>query len=145
VKTHYRAVGSKDDLRTTSYKADAQLMGWHRQISAELIFARADTGPGSAQDWAPNVAAVADLHYHCRDDSGLRAFWNFVDPAFGVHLASLAQTDDTAEFGMGVNLSFFGGFLTGGVGWNFSAESDDAIYYFVGIDLFTVLQSARTL
>ncbi|MFY9341067.1 MAG: hypothetical protein WAT39_01165, partial [Planctomycetota bacterium] len=143
VKALYRTAGAEHAQRVSTYKVDAELMGWHRQISPELTFARADTGPGTATDWQPGVAAVADLHYRWRDGTGLRAFWNFVDPAIGVHLASLSQTDETTEFGMGANLSCFAGFLTGGVGWNFSAESGDGLYYFVAIDLMTVLQQAQ--
>ena len=62
-----------------------------------------------------------------------------------MHLASLNQTDESAEFGMGGTFSMFGGFITSGIGWNFSAERSDGLYYFLGIDLFTVLESARGL
>jgi hypothetical protein len=143
MKAVYRIEGTDKIQRATTYKVDAELMGWHRQISAELTFARADTGPGTAKDWKPGVAAVADLHYRFRDETGWRSFWNFVDPAVGVHLAALDQTDDSAEMGMGANLAFFDGFLTAGVGWNFSADSDDGIYYFVGIDLIDVLTAGK--
>ena len=59
-----------------------------------------------------------------------------------VHIASLDQGDDSIEFGMGFNASLFGGFVTAGVGWNLSSV-DDREYYFVGIDLLTVLQGAK--
>mgnify|MGYP003395514005 CR=1 FL=1 len=119
-------------------------MGWHRQISAELIFARADSGPGDATDWHPGVAAVADLHYRFRTPTScFQKSWNFLDPAIGVHPASVDQTEETTEFGMGGNLALFDGFVTAGVGWNFSAEPEDGIYYFVGIDLLDVLGAAK--
>jgi hypothetical protein len=125
--------------RSADYLLRPRPLGLFPSVRGELIFARASQGPGDAQDWKPNVAAVADLHYRFRDAAGLARAWNAVDPAFGIHLASLDQGDDSVEFGLGLNLSIAGGFVTCGAGWNLNVE-DDRLYYFVGVDLLSVLR-----
>ncbi|MGE3172160.1 MAG: hypothetical protein AB7O97_05990 [Planctomycetota bacterium] len=128
-------------LDSAAFDSEMVLTGLHRRIGGKLIFARADGGPDAAQQWKANVAAVASWHYRCRDarTDGGAAFWNGLDPGLGVHVASLDQGDDNAEVGIGANVSLFGGFLTGGVGYNLAAE-ENGTYYFVGIDLLDVLR-----
>ncbi len=127
-----------------SWEADVQRFGVYPRITGELIFARADTGTAEAKSWQPNVAAVADLHVRWRDPTWLGSVWNTIDPALGVHIASLDQGDESIEFGMGVNVSMFGGFVTAGCGQNLTLD-DDRTYYFLGIDLLSVLNDAQAL
>jgi hypothetical protein len=134
-------------LEEMQVETRAVLTGFHRRIGGKLIFARADTGPGDAQDWKPNVAAVASWHYRFRnvDDDKAKWFWNATDLAWGVHVASLDQADDSAEVGLGINVSLFDDLVTGGFGWNLSSDDGAGEYFFVGIDLLDVLRSAGTL
>lgn len=131
-------------LQQNTYRMEAVLTGLHRRISGDLIFARAARGSEDAKDWKPNVAAVANWHYFIRDPQAwVPEAWNWLDPGLGVHLASLDQGDDTVEFGFGLNLSIWGGLLTGGVGWNLSVDEDHT-YYFFGIDLVDVLSEIKS-
>lgn len=127
-----------------AWEADVQRFGVYPRITGELIFARADTGTAEAKSWQPNVAAVADLHLRWRDPTWLGSVWNTLDPALGVHIASLDQGDESVEFGMGINISMFGGFVTAGCGQNLTLD-EDRTYYFLGIDLLTVLNDAQAL
>lgn len=131
-------------VQETTYKTTAVLMGWHRVISADLIFARALSGDETATKWKPNVSASANWHYTYRE----RANWwekavNGVNPGLGFHLASLNQGNEGVEFGLGVNLSLFSGLLNGGYGFNLSVREKPYVY--VGIDLLNVLNQARGL
>lgn len=136
--------GPGDPIEETSVDTEMVLTGLYRRIRGQLIFARADHGTADATRWQANVAALADWHYRYRDAavSDWAAFWNFVDLGFGVHVASLDHNDDTAEVGLGVNLSLFGGFVSGGYGYNLSTPDGNGQYYFVGIDLLDVLRQA---
>ena len=69
--------------------------GVYPRITGELIFARADTGTAEAKSWQPIVAAVADLHVRWRDPTWLGSVWNTIDPALGLHIASLDQGDES--------------------------------------------------
>ncbi len=127
-----------------TWEADVERFGFYARVSPQLIFARADSGSDDARSWKPNAAALADLHHRFRFPSRAGELWNAIDPALGVHLASLDQDDDTVEFGLGVNLSFFGGFVTAGYGQNLARDGNRG-YYFVGIGLLNVLQEAQKL
>lgn len=133
-------------LEETAADTAMVLTGLHRRITGQLIFARADHGAPAATRWQANVAAVAAWHYRYRDaaTSNWSAFWNVLDPGLGIHVASLDQNDDTAEVGLGVNLSLFAGLVTGGYGYNLSTPGGDGEYYFVGVDLLDVLRKAGT-
>lgn len=136
---------ASEPLHEVSVDTEMVLTGLHRRIGGELIFARADHGPASAQKWQANVAAVASWHYRIREpEHEASTLWNFLDPGFGLHIASLDQNDETAELGLGVNLSLFSGFVTAGFGYNLASEDDDGHYYFVGIDLLDVLRNLGT-
>lgn len=117
-------------------------VGIYSKIGGNLIYARADSGPGSAQTWKPNAAASLEWHWRTAyADDPAEKFWNWLDPGIGVHVASLDQIEDQAtELGIGVNVSIWDGFLQGGVGYNLNASRDHTYYYF-GIDLLSILTS----
>lgn len=123
-----------------TFNARMVQIGIYSKIGGNLIYARADSGPGTAQTWKPNAAASLEWHYRTiYADSGGEKLWNWLDPGFGVHIASLDQIEDQAtELGIGLNASIWGGFLQGGVGYNLNA-SKDHVYYYFGIDLLKVL------
>lgn len=135
-----------NEVEEVSFRTTTTLTGLHRKIGAKLIFARAySSEEEDAETWQPNVAAMADWHYYFRDPEGdFETTWNVIDPAIGLHAASLDQADDSVEVGLGLNLSVFEGFLSGGVGWNLSADRDQ-LYYFVGLDLVELLQAGQGL
>jgi hypothetical protein len=125
-----------------TFKTTALLMGWHRIISADLIFARGLSGDSTATQWKPNVAASANWHYTFRNpDDWWSRVVNGVNPGVGVHLASLNQGNEGVEFGIGVNLSLFSGLLKGGGGFNLSVSEKPYVY--VGIDLLNILNQAK--
>lgn len=125
----------------------ATQFGFYRKIDASLVFARPleEPTPGAGKRWRPNAAATAHWFYRWRplQDGSLakpKRAWNFVNPGFGIHAASLAQGDDSVEVGLGVNVSLLDGMLSGGYGWNLSTEKP---YIYVGIGLLEVLDRAR--
>lgn len=149
VKVTYRKNGAADTAAPSPkiYYLDATQFGLHRKIDATLIFARPlkETAPGEPKRWRPNAAATANWFYRFRQDeqgqlSGGRKTWNFINPGFGIHAASLAQGDDSVEVGLGANISLLDGMLTGGYGYNLSTEKP---YVFIGIGLLEVLDRAR--
>jgi hypothetical protein len=125
---------------SVNYKAEAILTGLHRRIGADLIFARG-FGSDDARKWRPNVAARGEWHYLIREpeDNGQR-FWNWLDPGFGLHVASLNQGPESIQVGLGVNLSFWNNFVSFGYGQNLSTQHQ---YVFVGINLLNVLNKAK--
>jgi len=131
--------GAKQDVaHSERFDTEAQLMGLHRRIGAQLIFARAARGTPEATEWRPNVAIGGEYHYRIREPNDVGAVWNFLDLGLGLHAASLDQGDENVEFGLGLQASVFGGLITGGYGWNLSV-SDDREYFYIGIDLFDLL------
>ena len=125
-------------LHETTYRLDAVLVGGHREISSAFIFARAVTGNAEQRSWQPNVAALVGWHYYYRRPTSTPTrLWNAFDPAVGLHLANLDQTDDSVEFGLGLNLALWHGLLSGGYGYNLSRET--GAYWFVGLNLFGFL------
>jgi hypothetical protein len=116
----------------------------HPEFAANLIFARADHGPDQA--WAGNFAATVDWRWKLQDTNWLGDVINWFEPGFGFHVASLDQQEnDVLEIGIGPNVSLWGGLLQGGLGYNLNADRDH-LYYFIGTDLFKLLQSTgRTL
>jgi hypothetical protein len=126
-------------LHETNYRLDAVLMGGHREVSSAVIFARAVTGNADQRKWKPNVAALVSWHHYFREPkSGFTRAWNAFDPALGLHLANLDQSDDNVEFGLGLNLTLWRGLFSGGYGYNMSREADGS-YWFVGLNLFDIL------
>ncbi len=121
-------------LHEENFKSTTKLTGFHRTISGELIFARAETGTADAKSWKPNVAAVANWQYYLRDPTPAGEFWNGLGLGVGGHVAGLDQGDDSVELGLGFNVSMFNGFVTAGYGWNLSVDRNRE-YYFVGLDL----------
>jgi len=142
VVVRFREKDGKKDLHKESYRMEAILTGLHREVSANLIFARASSGTLDAKKWKPNVAALVNWHYYVREPTG---FWgetlNWLGPGAGIHLASLDQGEDSVEFGVGANLTLWRGLVTGGVGYNLSVSQDQR-YFFLGINLFDVLNRA---
>ena len=124
----------------TTFNGRLVQVGVYSKIGGSLIYARADSGPGTAQTWKPNAAASLEWHFRTiyADDAGEK-FWNWLDPGFGVHIASLDQLEEEAtELGIGLNASIWGGFLQGGIGYNLNVPKDH-IYYYFGIDLLKIL------
>lgn len=129
--------------REESFRGRVVLEGLHREISASVIFARATSSGSAADKWKPNVAATVSWHYLIRDpDNTLTESINFLNPGFGFHLASLNQTDETAEIGVGVNVSLFGGLILAGYGYNLSAAKDRE-YWMFGLDLLEAFNKVR--
>ena len=56
--------------------------------------------------------------------------------------AGLDMEDDNIEFGMGFNVSMWGGLLSTGYGWNLMSDSRRE-YIFVGLDLLQVLGAGK--
>jgi len=144
------------NIDEATYVTEVTLTGLHRIISADLIFASALSGDESARKWKPNVAALVNWHYTFRSNepskkeaktppvdpsSGneLRKFWNWLDLGAGIHLASLSQGNEAVQFGVGGNISLWGGLVHGGYGYNLSTNGP---YVFIGISLFDVLNRA---
>jgi hypothetical protein len=125
----------------TTYRVRAVLTGGHREISSAVIFARAIDGSTTQREWKPNVAAMVSWHHWYRSAKGIRRVWNSLDPAVGLHLASLDQTSDNIEFGLGAQLTFWQGLVTGGYGYNLS-RSTKGSYAFVGLNLYDLLSSS---
>ncbi len=131
--------GAGPALHETTYRLDARLMGGHREFSSAVIFVRAVNGSAEQRKWKPNVAALVSWHHYFRNpQSSFRRSWNAFDPALGLHLANLDQTEDNIEFGLGVNLTLWHGLLSGGYGYNLSRDTQGT-YWFVGLNLFDVL------
>jgi hypothetical protein len=129
-------------VREETYRGNVVLVGLHREISASLIFERATSAGGDADRWKPGVAATVSWHYLSRDpESWFSRSLNFLNPGLGLHVASLNQTDQTVELGVGVNVSLFKGLLLAGYGFNLSAAKDRE-YYFFGLDLLETLNKA---
>jgi hypothetical protein len=146
VKVSFRPKNDTDpeqSAHTTSYRLEVEKLQLHHSIAASLIFARAAQGTDDATDWKPNVAAMVNWHYRHRDpEDGFQELWNWLNPGAGIHLASLDQGDDTAEFGIGPGFTFWNGLMHAGFGWNLS-QPDDREYFFVGVNLFHLLDVAR--
>jgi hypothetical protein len=149
IKVTYRQNGADETAAPSPkiYYLDATQFGVHRKIDATLIFARPlkETEPGEPKRWRPNAAATAHWFFRHRPDAsgeltGGKKAWNFINPGFGIHAASLAQGDDSVEVGLGANFSLLDGMLTGGYGYNLSTEKP---YVFIGIGLLEVLDRAR--
>jgi hypothetical protein len=123
----------------TLYKVRTRLMGLYRAPSAHLVFARAQTGTEAAKKWKPNVAATMNWYYRVRETDPQKTYvWNTMNIGWGIHLANLDMGEDSVEFGAGFNLALFSGLVTLGYGWNLNL-SEDQEYYFIGIDLFDLL------
>lgn len=122
------------------YDFNVTWMGWRRDVRGEAIFARGDSGPDEAQDWKPNIAALASWHYRYRSPDGTWGrFVNWLDPGFGVHAASLdLSSDESTEIGLGVQARFWDGLLFVGVGQDLHVD-EDRTYYFVGTSLLKLL------
>ncbi|MHC4299171.1 MAG: hypothetical protein ACYS7Y_18005, partial [Planctomycetota bacterium] len=146
VKVVFRAKGSggsNEVEHMESYYLELEKLDVHTSVTASLIFARASSGTDQAKEWSPNVAAMVNWHYRIREPEGTGdELWNWLDPAAGVHLASLNQGDDTVEFGIGPSLSFWNGLLNAGYGYNLSLP-EDREYFFVGLNLLHLLDVAR--
>jgi len=146
VKVQFRAKDSTDIRKfahATTYRLEVEKLEQHHSIGASLIFARAQTGTDDATRWKPNVAAMVNWHYRHRDpENGFEEMWNWLNPGAGVHLASLDQGDDTAEFGIGPGFTFWNGLMHAGFGWNLS-QPEDREYFFLGVNLFHLLDVAR--
>lgn len=126
-----------------TYRTELVLTGLHRRFSGEFIFARAVSGDAEARRWQPNVAAVVNWHYLIREPAGaFENFFDWLEPGLGLHVASLDQGEDSVEVGVGANVTFWGGLLTGGGGYNLSVADDNA-YVFIGIGLLEAFEEIR--
>ena len=135
-----KAPATGRSLPTLSYDSKATLMGFHGKPAVHLIFARAVSGDDEATEWNANVAAGVEGHYRRRNPEGFWKAWNVLDPAVGIHMASLNQGDDAMEIGAGGTVSFYDGLFGGGFGYNFSESSE---YVFVAINLLSMLNKAK--
>ncbi|MBI3879800.1 MAG: hypothetical protein HY301_07010 [Verrucomicrobia bacterium] len=146
VRVRYRAPGTNGVpgrvISDEDYKVETVLMGLHRKFDASVIFARGLRGNAAEHQWKPSVAATVTWHYRNRfeDTFGQRA-WNWLNPGFGLHLASLNQGPDSVEFGAGVNVSLWDGVLQGGYGYNLSNHEHP--YVFFGLGLLQTLEKAK--
>ena len=130
-------------IENVSYQHEVGLMGLHGKPAVHLIFARALSGSGDADEWKPNVAVAVEWHYTIREpQSASQKAWNWLYPGLGIHLASLDQGEDNFEIGAGVNISFWDGLLTAGYGYNFSGN-DEPQYVFIGVNLLSAFNQAR--
>ena len=131
------------ELEPVVYESEVGLMGFHGKPAVHFILARALSGPSSATQWKPNVAAAVEWHYTIRrPQDRWGKTWNWLYPGMGIHLASLDQGTDSVELGAGAIVSLWDGLLTGGFGYNFSNNSDHK-YVFVGINLLSVLEQGK--
>lgn len=130
-------------LPDETYKMKATLMGLHRKFGASLIYARGLRGDAEEQQWKPNVAATVHWFYRYRDvgDNVWKRGWNYVNPGFGIHLASLDQGEESVEFGTGANLSLFDNLINGGIGVNLN--NDERPYVYFGLSLLEALNKAK--
>lgn len=146
VKVMFRAKetdGLKEIEHIEPYYLELEKLDLYTSVSASLIFARASSGTEQAKEWAPNVAAMVNWHKRNREPLNKGdEIWNWLNPGAGIHLASLDQGDDTVEFGIGVNLSFWNGLLNTGYGYNLSLP-ENREYFFVGLNLLHLLDVAR--
>ncbi len=144
-RPHGRGASAPADPRiVVQYHLEASQIGLHDRFGADAILARASTGPGDATKWKPNAAVTWNLYYRFRNPNRGGRFFNWLHPGVGMHAASLDQTDDSVEFGLGANLSLWDGLLTGGVGLNLSLEEDRG-YFLVGTSLFKLLGPLTTV
>ncbi|MCE9594214.1 MAG: hypothetical protein K8S98_08470 [Planctomycetes bacterium] len=130
---------SAKPLETIRYTNDAIKSGWI--WSGDVIFAKQLSGPNDNFD--SSAAVSYERHWRDRDDPN--ALCNRLDWGLGFHAAALNfDPNESAEFGVGVSGSLFGGLLRVGVGYDVSA-SDDQTYWFFGFGLVSALQQAKTL
>jgi len=126
--------------KLNEYHLNVHEQGWYRRISGIPIFARASSGTEDAKKWKPNVGVTAAWYYRERFPNRLGKLINQLEPGIGIHAASLDQADESVEFGLGVNISFWKGLLTLGAGKNLSTARDNT-YFLLGSDLFRLLGS----
>jgi hypothetical protein len=124
---------------SADYLLKVSRQGWFRNVTGNAILARASRGTDSAKDWKPNVAALINWQYRERYPNGWGSAMNWLQPAIGVHAASLDMGDESVEFGLGGNLTFLGGLISFGVGENISLSEGDGTYMFVATDLLRLL------
>lgn len=126
--------------KLNEYHLTVHEQDWYRRISGIPIFARASSGTEDAKKWKANVGVTATWYYRARFPNSFGELINKLEPGIGIHAASLDQTDESVEFGLGVNISFWKGLLTLGAGKNLSAARDST-YFLLGSDLFRLLGS----
>lgn len=143
VKVSFKAgANSAARDKTVTYAGESVLTGWHRRYSGDVIFTRAESGPGS-DSFKPNAAVSREWHHFSRSEG--KKFWNWLDPGLGFHAANLDQNQDqTVELGAGVNLSMWGGLIRAGYGYNLSVK-EDRPYYWIGFGLFGMLNRLSDL
>ena len=83
----------------------------------------------------------AEIHNYIRNPGDGGRLWNWIDPGLGLHMANLNQGTESLELGLGGNLSFGNGIISGGVGYNLSVKET---YVFIGSDLSAVLNPVLT-
>jgi len=123
--------------------------GWSFNVFPAAVFLRADQskeGNSQRKNWRLNAAAIANWSYYTPNaQTGGARFINWLRPGFGIHLsAPTLEEENGVEFGIGLNLSLWDGFVNGGWGNDLNSGSRGD-YYFIGLDLFEVLNKARTL
>jgi hypothetical protein len=121
-----------------AYTNDAIKSGWI--WSGDVLFVRSFDG---ADHFESTAAVSYERHWRDRDDP--RSWLNRLDPGLGFHAAALnLDPNETAEFGVGVNGSLFGGLLRAGVGYDVSIDADQEYWYF-GFGLISALQQVKDL
>ncbi len=118
--------------------------GWYAKLVASVVLVRPDEVASGDNDYRFAPALGWMHHYRPRpeDDGATAGFFRPLRPAAGIH-AIFLNFDNEDGFGLGGTVSFWEDRLQVGSGYNFSADNSDEgrIYYFVGSDLFGMLQA----
>ncbi len=140
VVLRFREPGAEDDLLVNTYRVAFADMGFFTTIAPNLVFIRDEDDPDKS--WKPNVAALVGWQYQFREPQKFERLWNWLGLGGGIHLASLDQSDESVEFGVGVNLVLWNGLVTAGYGQNISA-SGEKNYSFLGVNLLDILNQGK--
>ncbi|MEX2381382.1 MAG: hypothetical protein WD490_03285 [Opitutales bacterium] len=126
-----------DLIDSVTYQNEVGFMGAYGKPSVHFIMTRGLSGDDEAREWQPNVAAGVEWYYGIRDpDTRFKKTWAWINPSFGVHVASLDQGEDSFEIGTGGTVALWDGLVSAGYGYNFS-ERDE--YIFIGLNLLRAL------
>lgn len=125
---------------------EAEKFDWTDSLSANVIFVnRFDSAGGADFVAAPSVSWTMHHRMPLHQDSGsIKKFYNYLDPGFGVNVATLNFDDSGVQIGIGGHISFFKDIFQVGAGYNLNA-SDNNGYVFVGISLLEVFKEGKNL
>ena len=129
------------DMREYSLELDN--FGWHAEVRPQLIFFRSTDGDSTAKSFKANAAVLVDWAYRFRAPSNCwQNLINGLEPALGLHVASIDQGESSLEIGVGANLSFKQGLVS--IGWGNNLSERDH-YYFIGGDLFQLVDQLSSI